>query len=1327
MEKFQVFFRETLFGKEYLKIINDRTFRVRVTESSVFHYKSYLEILKSLEPLNEFGLMLPEKIEYDNEEYRIFTEYWNEIPITEIDIDEEKYYNILYTVYDLTDRVTHSTNIIIPYIYLEDIFIDETNNVTLMPSVFIPRKSDNIIINKKKSEEGVIELLINFSTTVYNLMSEKTELVKEFVKTLKNNSFECVHDLYVFLLKTFNYRLKKNKIRIPHFINRESERDRILEVLGKKHIYIYGPQRIGKTRLIDFMEFKFKELNYNIIRARNVKDIFSGDIKVPESMNIFYFLNFIELLRQGKKDFKLIMIVDDYQDINIKFKNFIEDIINKNFDFPFSLVLMSHVAPTVEFENIEYIELKPFNLKKTETLLKIILSSDFLKKYPEIVDIIYNLSDGYPGNIYQTIKDLNMLEIIKIENGKYVFYPEKLKVKKIIDLAEEKIDNIPDKIKQDLKYLSTLGFKFTVNEIKDLETYFKTSFDNTIIYALERDILLKEGNEYRFFNLIYQDLFHNSLSIKEQVNIHMYLCKKSISLEKKIFHLKNARKIKSTIALIIKEMRKSIFEWKNLNFIDYGFNEIKNITDDIPLSTIAIYLSKKYFFNEFSDDLKEYIEKIKNSKVYEYIAYLFLKYSDEDKLNKKLLEWINDKETTDYKKVLYIYYYLNLNFSKLEKEEVYDYYFMVEKTFLKHRNLHKFKTIKGMLLNMLGIKMETELPELAVKYYNDALSISLEVRYKRLTQIVYANLAILYESLNSNLSEYYNRKVLEISKEIGDYQTYNRILINIANNKLYKGEIKEFFDLINKAERYSKINKDFNSYIFANDIKNYYFLYAKDYANLESNLRKITEYSKNKPFLKDSIEGIKDNIHILKALIEKDRPFFSNRKYKDKVVKNEFFQNFYNIIFENDEKIVYDAWLFFKNNPVIYLKEEMVSAAAEKISHYSFSEEFEKWVLELIKEFKNKKLSIALLYEGLGYFYTTKKEKFKALKFLRKAQKTYDDLMMKNRFEEINKFLMKEFRLPMFIYEEIYSMEYNIEKYNYNNLISKIKSYEKINNLIIELLKSDSPKYLVEKIGEFLRDKYPINEILIRIITKDYEVEYNFNFKNEKDLKNDQFFIKPLKLSYISDYKDYKYYIYLSNSNIELSQKDAVDILDNIIIIEDVLYSILDKITHYEHSILDPLTNAYTRRYMENKLKELHGLYERYKFDFSIMLIDLDDFKKVNDKYGHQKGDEVLVELVKSLKKHLRDFDMVCRYGGEEFLLILPNTSLEDAEKIAKRLLKDINKDLLEKTKLNITCSIGVSSISEIIKEPRLKLLIENADKALYRAKNNGKNQVEVI
>ncbi|KAF2955753.1 GGDEF domain-containing protein [Marinitoga sp. 38H-ov] len=1310
MENFEMFIRNTAFGKEYIETINNSTFRVRITESTVFNYNNYKNIIYKLEALKEIGLIIPEMVKYKNGKYYIYSEYWDDVPILDSSLNDEKYYNILFFIFDISDRIVHSSNFNFKYISLEDIFIDKNGNISMLAPIFIPKNDNNIVINNGNNELGLIEALKELSEKLYSLLPNKSKNIEEFLLLLKSKKILCVHDLYEIILKKIKNKNINKHFRYPHFINRDIERNIILNNLGKKHLFIYGPQRSGKTKLIDFMKYKMKELGYFIIYSDHLISEFDKN-----NINIFDFLNYIDKLKSENENLKLLLIVDDFQDIDIHFKNFIEDLLLKDFDFPFSIILLSHTQPDIRYNNIEYVELKKFNLKDVKILLNVILSSSFLKEYPEIVDIVYNLSDGLPGNIIQLIKDFFDLNIIEFNKEKFFFYPEKIKNKKFKDFVFEKIKTIPENIKNDLKYLSALGYKFSISEIKILEDLLKIDFDYSILYALDNNIILKERENYRFFNLLYQKILHDLLTIDELNKIHNYLCKFS-SLNKKIYHLKSTNNYKSAIALIINEMKRSLFEWKNLNFIDYGFNEIKNMTENVPYSAIAIYLSKKYFLNEYSDELKIYLEKLKTHKVYNYIYYLFLKFSDKNKLNKILIEQINDKKTTDYKKALYIYYYLSINFTELTKEKILEFYSLFEKIFLKYSNLKKFKTLNGMLLNILGIKFENDHPEKSIVYYNNSLKISLETNYKRLTQIVYANLAILYKALNSNLSDYYNNKVLDIAKDIGDYYTYNRTLINIAENKLYNGNINEFFNVINLAEKSSKLNNDYNSFLLANDIKNYYFLYSKDYQNLLSNLKRIESYIKNKKYIKEPFNHIKDNILVLKSLFENKKKF--NNKYMKIIESDDFLKHLYNLVVYDDEKILYESFLFFKNNPLIYLKEEMINIISSKIAKYSFNKEFETWIYNLINEFKDKKLSLALLYEGLGLFYYEKKESFKSLKFLRKAQKIYDDLLMKNKFNEIGDFLSINFGLPSLKNDNIISNE---------NLISRLIFYEKINDLIIELLKIDSPKHIVEKIGEFLRQSFPLDKILIKVITNNFEVEYNFNYLNENYVEKDLFILNPFIISYISNNNDYKYSIYISNDNIELDILEISNILDNIIVLEDVLYSVLDKITHYEHSISDPLTNAYTRRYMENKLNELYGLYERYNFDFSIILIDLDDFKKINDKYGHQKGDLVLVELVKSLKENLRDFDLICRYGGEEFLIILPNTKIDEAKVIASRLLNKINKDLYISTDLNITCSMGLSSISKIKNEPKIDNLIKEADIALYKAKKSGKNRFEFI
>jgi diguanylate cyclase (GGDEF)-like protein len=159
-----------------------------------------------------------------------------------------------------------------------------------------------------------------------------------------------------------------------------------------------------------------------------------------------------------------------------------------------------------------------------------------------------------------------------------------------------------------------------------------------------------------------------------------------------------------------------------------------------------------------------------------------------------------------------------------------------------------------------------------------------------------------------------------------------------------------------------------------------------------------------------------------------------------------------------------------------------------------------------------------------------------------------------------------------------------------------------------------------------------------------------------------------------------------------------------------------------ELSSSDGLTKLYNRSYLLTKIKDELKRYKRYKTTFSLMILDIDDFKQVNDQYGHQKGDDVLIKLAAILNNSRRDLDICARYGGEEFAIILPHTDNDEAKIISERLRKKI-EDYFQKD-IKITISIGVANCpkSSIILED----LIKNADDALYESKRSGKNKVTV-
>jgi diguanylate cyclase (GGDEF)-like protein len=201
-------------------------------------------------------------------------------------------------------------------------------------------------------------------------------------------------------------------------------------------------------------------------------------------------------------------------------------------------------------------------------------------------------------------------------------------------------------------------------------------------------------------------------------------------------------------------------------------------------------------------------------------------------------------------------------------------------------------------------------------------------------------------------------------------------------------------------------------------------------------------------------------------------------------------------------------------------------------------------------------------------------------------------------------------------------------------------------------------------------------------------------------------------------------------AELDLANQELVRQKDQLVLYLDELREARDNL--HRISITDELTNLYTRRFLFEWLEKQVKGFSRDVGRLSCLLMDIDRFKKINDTHGHGAGDKVLKRVAEVIESTIRHSDIAGRYGGEEFLILLPNTSLDEALQVAEKLRAAIEADIREPWPITASFGIGSLERSETAVERHntteiISTLLERTDQALYSAKENGRNRVESL
>ncbi|MFA6740191.1 MAG: GGDEF domain-containing protein [Arcobacteraceae bacterium] len=317
----------------------------------------------------------------------------------------------------------------------------------------------------------------------------------------------------------------------------------------------------------------------------------------------------------------------------------------------------------------------------------------------------------------------------------------------------------------------------------------------------------------------------------------------------------------------------------------------------------------------------------------------------------------------------------------------------------------------------------------------------------------------------------------------------------------------------------------------------------------------------------------------------------------------------------------------------------------------------------------------------------------------------HQNLKIVNYFKEIikeknrNKIVLNEKNYLLFSKKIQINSLYVVAFIEEDNIINKINDLQKYNNKLAYMVISSVLIfyiifffYLSFKAKKFV-DK--INAPLLNIV----EITKNLGIK--KDIKNLEscgiFEIDRLSTNF-------------NNMMVEL------DTRTNKLVLEEAKRVYQEKLAN-----TDPLTGAYNRRYLNEFSFEYLKIVKRENKDLSLLLLDLDDFKKINDTFGHEIGDMVIKKVVEISKNSIRESDLIIRFGGDEFIILLPNTNIQSARFVANKIINKINEYNQNK---EFYFSVSIGSAHYQVNDDSIDNIILRADESLYEAKKIGKNCV---
>ncbi|OOC46374.1 GGDEF domain-containing protein [Thermosipho sp. 1223] len=1336
------FFRKTYNGEEYIIEEEGNIKRMKVIDKDLVG--NFMEFSNYLSLLNYVMVFLkPERYEIENEKVVLYFAYNNEQPVEIENLSLSSKRALFLILLNLLQEIYHIPNLFFPIFSVDDILLQE-NTFVVQPPIWlsrnmVPEIKDRVFVApeflKKQQivEKSTVYVIGKFLEKLNLENAEINKVIKEMVSedVTKRNFHFGMPSVY----KSF---LEMNFV-VPTI--QRPELDVILKVVDypERFIGVVGEQRMGKTTLINILQDRFMVEGKNVIRANNIKQFGLQLLQLAADKGSENVLSEIsDIIKNGGKvdtlvplvgsvmeEFdQIIILVDDYQEKFDNFKVFLKELSKLSFSGNHKIVAFS----TEKFEDFEkVITLNPFSVEKVRELVE--KSFGKIEKLDILVDFLHKVSSGLPGILVEVLGSLVEKKILRrdIEKNCWICDFERLEnfsFENIFDV----LSTLNAKDVYSLRCLSVLGQKFTVEEIKLLEKILNKDFSKIIELSEKKGILYREYSIWRFTLKQYWQKLYSQAERKKE--IHQKLICECLKFDffgvyqKVAWHFKMLGEERKAVIFYLKAIRRGLEKYYSPNILLKMISEAEDLASGKILYSLIRFKIEVYYrtFKKINFEVSD-----KEIFLYWRMAAKFV-----NQKNREIVEFFEENKEKlqgfgkigTYRRIL-LYYSALYNLGLYDKIDIS---VLKEISSIKDVDSKFVMDLKIRALILLGNLLSRRDNLSSDYFYNTAEMIAKEKELYHFLPTIYnnksfniGNFVILRQLFDKSI--YYSEKVGLTNLSIVSK-------INKIYTMLYIGNIREFFMELSRLRKIIKLKNMDYELAETYKLEVLYHIYNREFEEGYKDLMIINKISQ-KFETSDSYLKSLFMLYIFTGKVELARALYEEHK-NEKSFLEWGFNYFVELSLATDEGKFKRVWDEYKDSNVFLWREEIFSLFGEKIAKVD-PEGFFEQLRFFEKDYASQdlKLSLALLYEGFAKYYKVLGKSYRYSLYISKAYSLYREIglenyvriLEKNESAGINSYLKKGQNISDMLQRQ--------------NISKGLKDYFFKSNFALEILEElkaieeiEEPQNIINYFASKIIQILPVNEVVIYV--EDRQIEEKFEFSNTDDILKDDMlkedFIKksPLRIR-ISDRIDkyLEYYIYISNKNLRISDEELLYILDLLKIVEYGFVTALKSSILRIRSLLDPLTKLYTRYYFAEKIDQYFIRAKKFREKMSIIMCDLDYFKQINDKYGHLVGDKVLKEVAHILKGGLRHKnDIVGRYGGEEFIILLSNTSSKEAEQIAERLRSEI--ELIDKFPFKITMSFGVACYPEVEVNTSDEL-VGYADDALYKAKDLGRNRVVVF